>query len=94
MDTGVLVETLETATSWANLTALHDAVAATLHQQLRDGFSPLVGCHVSHVYPSGASLYFTVLARAGEQPGVRWSAVKATVCDASAAEEGMVSSAA
>jgi alkyldihydroxyacetonephosphate synthase len=82
MDTGVLVETLETATSWANLSALYDAVAATLRQQLRDEFSPLVGCHVSHVYPSGASLYFTVLAHAGEHPGARWIAAKAAACDA------------
>jgi alkyldihydroxyacetonephosphate synthase len=82
MDTGVLVETLETATSWANIRALYDAVSATLHQQLRDEFSPLVGCHVSHVYPSGAALYFTVLARAGEHPGARWIAAKAAACDA------------
>lgn len=82
LDSGVLVETLETATSWANLSALHDAVSATLHQQLRDQFPPLVGCHVSHVYPSGASLYFTVLARAGNDPGARWTAAKAAACEA------------
>lgn len=82
MDSGVLVETLETATSWANLRRLHDVVAATLHQQLRDEFSPLVGCHVSHVYPSGASLYFTVLARAANDPGARWTAAKAAASDA------------
>lgn len=82
IDIGVLVETLETATSWAKLTSLHHAVAATLHQQLREDHPALVGCHVSHVYPSGASLYFTVLARAGSQPGRRWSAAKSAACDA------------
>jgi alkyldihydroxyacetonephosphate synthase len=82
LDSGVLVETLETATSWANLRPLYDAVAATLRQHLRDEFSPLVGCHVSHVYPAGASLYFTVLARAGNDPGARWTAAKAAACDA------------
>lgn len=82
MDSGVLVETLETATSWANLRPLHDVVTATLRRQLRDDFPPLVGCHVSHVYPSGASLYFTVLARAGNDPGPRWTAAKAAACDA------------
>ena len=31
---------------------------------------PLVGCHVSHLYPDGASLYFTVLAAPGPRgPG-------------------------
>ncbi|MEO8897474.1 MAG: FAD-binding oxidoreductase [Candidatus Dormibacter sp.] len=82
LDSGVLVETVETATSWANLRTLHDAVAATLREQLRDEVAPLVGCHVSHVYPAGASLYFTVLARAGDNPGARWTAAKTAACDA------------
>jgi alkyldihydroxyacetonephosphate synthase len=82
LDSGVLVETVETATSWANLRPLYDAVAATLRQHLRHELSPLVGCHVSHVYPLGASLYFTVLARAGDDPGARWTAAKAAACDA------------
>ena len=30
---------------------------------LARGTPPLVMCHVSHLYPSGASLYFTFLAR-------------------------------
>jgi alkyldihydroxyacetonephosphate synthase len=82
MDSGVLVETLETATSWANVLALHDIVAATLRAELHDECPALVGCHVSHVYPSGASLYFTVLARAGTRPRERWAAAKAAACDA------------
>jgi alkyldihydroxyacetonephosphate synthase len=82
MDSGVLVETVETATAWTNLTRLHDVVADTIRVELHDGFPALVGCHVSHVYPSGASLYFTVLARAGTRPGERWAAAKAAACDA------------
>src|SRR5207302_5736308 len=38
---------------------------------------PLVACHVSHLYPSGASLYFTFFARA--RPGSeleQWRAAK------------------
>ena len=49
-----MVETLETATSWGNLIALRDAVRAAL--------PAYVGWHVSHLYPTGASLYYTVLA--------------------------------
>ncbi|MDX6224413.1 MAG: alkyldihydroxyacetonephosphate synthase [Frankiales bacterium] len=64
MDAGYLVETLETAALWAGLDELHagvrDAVTAALAEQ---GTQPVVGCHVSHVYGVGASLYFTVIAR-------------------------------
>ena len=61
LDRGVLVETLETATTWSNLGALYDAVRGAL-----DGLH--VGCHVSHLYPTGASLYFTVLGRQAADP--------------------------
>jgi alkyldihydroxyacetonephosphate synthase len=76
VDAGVLVETLETATSWSNVERLHDVVTATLRAALGDEGGAAVGCHVSHVYPSGASLYFTVLARAGADPVARWRSAK------------------
>jgi len=75
LDAGVLVETLETATSWSRLLDVHAAASAALQQSL-DGGSPLVLCHVSHVYPTGASLYFTVAARQGEDPLAQWEAAK------------------
>jgi alkyldihydroxyacetonephosphate synthase len=81
MDAGVLVETLETATSWSNLEHLHHAVGAALVESLGDERAPLVACHVSHVYPSGASLYFTVLAQAGRNPAERWLAAKRAACE-------------
>ena len=57
--------------------ALQTALAAT---------PPVVGCHVSHVYPDGASLYFTVLARqdAGDPAG-QWRSAKRAAGDAIAA---------
>ena len=77
IDAGVLVETLETATSWNNLESLRDRVARALRATLGvDGRDPLVGVHVSHVYHSGASLYATVLAPAGDDPAERWRAAK------------------
>jgi alkyldihydroxyacetonephosphate synthase len=82
IDAGVLVETVETATSWSNLQRLHDAVAGALTDSLGGTRGALVGCHISHIYPSGASLYFTVLARAGSNPDERWRAAKAAACDA------------
>ncbi|MGN6129529.1 MAG: FAD-binding oxidoreductase, partial [Nocardioidaceae bacterium] len=57
LDVGVLVETLETAAFWSTLPEVYDAVRTALTGAL-DG--ALVLCHVSHVYETGASLYFTV----------------------------------
>ena len=60
----MLAETLETATTWANLLALKAAVTDALTASLAaDGTKPIVMCHISHVYPAGASLYFTVSPR-------------------------------
>ncbi|HTD58454.1 MAG TPA: FAD-linked oxidase C-terminal domain-containing protein, partial [Solirubrobacteraceae bacterium] len=60
---GVMVETLETATPWSNLEALHARVRDAIDAALRAFGTPgLVMCHVSHLYDTGASLYFTFLA--------------------------------
>jgi alkyldihydroxyacetonephosphate synthase len=90
LDHGVLVETLETAARWRDLSRLHGAVRDALTEALReDGRSPLVGCHVSHVYPTGASLYFTVLtgARVGAEVA-QWDAAKRAATDAIMATDG------
>jgi len=82
---GLLIETLETATSWRELMALHARVGDVLREAL-DGSSPLVACHVSHLYAAGASLYFTVLARRdADDPVGQWTRAKAAVMDALAA---------
>ena len=79
---GLVIETLETATTWRELVALHDRVGDVLREAL-DGATPLVACHVSHLYGAGASLYFTVLARRdGDDPVGQWTAAKAAVMDA------------
>jgi len=68
LDRGVLVETLETATTWSGLAALHAAVGDALRAALgARGTPPLVACHISHLYATGASLYFTAIAR--QEPG-------------------------
>ena len=81
---GVMVETLETATQWSNLAALHRGVGAAISEALAAQGTPgLVMCHVSHVYESGASLYFTFLARQREGAEIeQWQAVKRAACDA------------
>ena len=73
-----LVETLETATFWSNLDALRTAVTNTLTETLTgQGTPPVVLCHISHVYETGASLYFTVLCAQGREPLAQWAAAKA-----------------
>ncbi len=80
LDVGVLVETLETATYWSRLREVYDGVSAALRGSL--GESAIVLCHVSHVYETGASLYFTVAAAEGEDPIGRWLTAKAAAMDA------------
>jgi alkyldihydroxyacetonephosphate synthase len=75
---GVLVETLETATQWSNLGRLHREVVSAIAQALGACGTPgLVMCHVSHLYETGASLYFTFIARrrAEDELG-QWRSVK------------------
>ena len=48
----------------------------------------LVGCHVSHLYPTGASLYFTVLGRRADDPAAQWRGLKAAATDAIVAAGG------
>lgn len=83
MDAGYLVETVETATTWSDLPALHDAMHAALVSALGPQPGPYVMSHVSHVYETGASLYTTVIAVADQSdPLGQWSRAKAAVTDA------------
>jgi alkyldihydroxyacetonephosphate synthase len=81
---GVMVETLETATQWSNLLRLHGAVTRAIEDALRAGGTPgLVMCHVSHLYETGASLYFTFLARQREgEELAQWREAKRAASDA------------
>jgi alkyldihydroxyacetonephosphate synthase len=82
LDRGVLVETLETGAPWSRLEAVRQAVRAALA-------GTLCGCHVSHVYPTGASLYFTVLAaQDAADPAGQWRALKRAATDAIVAAGG------
>jgi alkyldihydroxyacetonephosphate synthase len=80
---GALCETLETATDWSNLHALKAAVTQALTTSLAESGTPaLVMCHISHVYPTGASLYFTVVAGQRGNPIEQWWAAKKAAGDA------------
>lgn len=80
LDAGVLVETLETATFWSNRERAYQAVRQALASSL--GENALVLCHISHVYETGCSLYFTVAAKRAEDPVAQWHGAKSTASDA------------
>jgi alkyldihydroxyacetonephosphate synthase len=90
MDAGLLVETLETAATWTALPTVYDAVRRALRGSLSaGGRQPLVMSHVSHGYPTGASLYVTVLAdRDDDLPIQQWLAAKRAATDALLAAGG------
>jgi len=84
MDLGVCVETLETATYWSHLDTLRSAVREALTTALSvPSRTPLIACHISHAYETGASLYFTVLVpRSSDDPVGQWTRAKAAACAA------------
>jgi alkyldihydroxyacetonephosphate synthase len=84
LDAGACVETLETATYWSGLDALRSAVRAALVDSLSTtAHRPVVACHISHAYETGASLYFTVLVpRDLVDPIGQWERAKAAACAA------------
>jgi alkyldihydroxyacetonephosphate synthase len=83
LDIGVLVETFETVTFWSGLDALYAQVKAAVEQALAEQGTPaLVLCHISHVYETGASLYFTVAAKELEDGLGQWRLAKAAASDA------------
>ncbi|GAA0574787.1 FAD-binding oxidoreductase [Kribbella sandramycini] len=92
LDEGALVETLETATFWSRIPALKAEVTEALVKSLSDqGTPPLVMCHVSHVYETGASLYFTVVCAQHDRPVEQWQTAKQQASQAIAAAGGTIS---
>jgi alkyldihydroxyacetonephosphate synthase len=80
---GALCETLETATTWSNLDNLKSAVTEALTTSLAESGTPaLVMCHISHVYTTGASLYFTIVAGQRGDAFEQWMAAKTAACEA------------
>jgi alkyldihydroxyacetonephosphate synthase len=60
LDRAITTDVSETSTVWSNLVPLYRATTTTLRDTiLESGVKPWVGCHVSHTYHCGASLYLT-----------------------------------
>jgi alkyldihydroxyacetonephosphate synthase len=60
LDRSITSDVSETSTVWSNLVPLYRATTAALRSAIvESGVKPWVGCHISHTYQCGASLYLT-----------------------------------
>jgi alkyldihydroxyacetonephosphate synthase len=60
LDRGVTSDVSETSTVWRNILPLYRSTISSIRAAVADSHVPaFAGCHISHTYRSGASLYFT-----------------------------------
>ena len=92
---GIMVDTLETATTWSNLLNLYTAMVQAMKKSITEsgGGPGYVMTHVSHAYAQGASLYSTFLGRQVADPDplvkqAQWQAVKQATTEAILAAGG------
>ncbi|MHC5349959.1 FAD-binding oxidoreductase [Metapseudomonas furukawaii] len=94
-EAGYLVDTLETATDWANVGHLLDKVEASLRDGLAaQGERVHVFTHLSHVYGEGSSLYTTYVYRPGgsyAEALARWRTLKTAASEVIAHNRGTIS---
>jgi alkyldihydroxyacetonephosphate synthase len=92
---GYAIDTLETATDWANVPAMIEAIELALHSGLEEvGERVHVFTHLSHLYPYGSSTYTTYLYRIAPDPEEtlrRWQILKAAASQAIVAHGGTIS---
>ena len=92
---GYAIDTLETATDWANVPAMLEAIEGALRPGLEDlGERVHVFSHLSHLYPYGSSIYTTYLYRVASDPDEtleRWQILKAAASDTIVAHGGTIS---
>jgi alkyldihydroxyacetonephosphate synthase len=68
LERDVTTDVSETSTVWSNILPLYRATMETIRAGvLESGVPPWVGCHISHTYRCGASVYFTFGFK--QQPG-------------------------
>jgi alkyldihydroxyacetonephosphate synthase len=93
LDKGVLVDTLETSTIWSNFANLYKVVQESLKSAIGEtGRKGLVGCHISHIYPEGASLYYTFVTKQNlGQELEQWQIIKNKVTDNIVEHQGAIS---
>lgn len=94
-EVGYAVDTLETAVSWSHVSEMMAAIEAALTETAAAFNEKIhVFTHLSHVYPTGASIYTTYLFRLAADPDEtleRWRKMKTAVSQAIVAHEGTIS---
>jgi alkyldihydroxyacetonephosphate synthase len=92
---GFAVDTVETATTWTHVATMAESIEAALHQAMAAlGERVHVFTHLSHVYPSGSSVYTTFLFRLADDPDEtlrRWQVLKSAASEAIVAHGGTIS---
>ena len=77
---GIMVDTFETATNWANIDEQMQQMQEAVQSSLADeGEQVMAFTHISHVYRQGASLYTTYFFRAAKDHAstlARWQKIK------------------
>ena len=68
MDYGFITDSFETSTVWSNMMPLYGSVTEVIRKTFEEvtGFVGYVGGHISHLYGTGACLYYTVGGRSRE----------------------------
>ena len=71
MDRGVVCDVSETSTVWSNLLPLYHSTIESITTAIEGtGVAPFAGCHISHCYHTGTSLYFTFACMENESGGL------------------------
>lgn len=95
LDHGIMVDTLETATTWSNLMHLYESMVTAMRGviSITNGGSGYVMTHICHAHEYGASLHPTFLAPQVNDPDPlvkqeQWRVVKQATTDAILAAGG------
>lgn len=93
MDHGLFIDTLETAAEWSAIEELYGAMTlAFAEREKESGEKLILGCHLSHAYPDGASLYFTLITRQKETEALaQWHDIKTTATNVISGQKAALS---
>jgi alkyldihydroxyacetonephosphate synthase len=83
MERGYSADVSETATVWSNVLPLYEQARTAILQAITDtGVQAWCGCHISHTYHTGASLYFTFAFQQSDDVLAQYDRVKKASEDA------------
>ncbi len=88
-----MIDTFETITNWKNLIPIYNHIKNALKSN-SDYFDKggILLCHISHVYETGASLYFTMIAPQEKGKEIQqWHQLKKIVSDSIFENRGAIS---